>query len=205
MRMLAFLLLIPALCFAQIPFSELMNTVAAVRNGYPYPKVPISGVLPPVGSSESIPVLVDANNVVIGEVAGSTSGGHPYILLKDHRDFGEYTYELAVFNDTDSNSVQIAAKRSHYLFFELNDCRGLPFYSGYAQIRRLGDLYFVPLSNTAKPKKRFKSRARSAWIGDTYFPSSECENIEIIQSAFPLTQYLPAQELLQARYPVRID
>ena len=41
--------------------------------------------------------------------------------------------------------------------------------------------------------------------GETYYPTSECTEVEQVVPTYSLSEFTPAQEVLNAVYPVRLE
>jgi hypothetical protein len=212
MRLLAFLLLLPAFTLASPNVAQratqLLETVEAMREGKASEKPEINvSVVGPFNSSGYLSgdvVLVDAEGVILGEVQGGGSASGYQINIAWPKNFWSTSTEssgscrVRLVNNNETGMVEVREWANESIWFETEDCQG----DGYIKSRCLD-----PDKNGT-----WISYSSGAALGNIIARSKlflgQCTNQERLLKEYqyyrPVPHYMPP-EILNAAYPVRLE
>ena len=157
-----------------------------------------TGEVPDVTINSGEIVVVDANGVVIGRPYSTQYFQGSYLV----NFFPSGRTRLGViYNDDEAQSVNVGCYScSTYIYYEENDCSGIPFVGeNTSYVSRLpdGKLYVAPQQGGVSGQFLFGSRLSP--------PSGECLSGEWATTGNLLVEFIPAPEILNAAYPVRLE
>lgn len=162
-------------------------------------------------------VVVDAVGIVLGEISPWSFGGNDYfnLVLAPGK-------ELTIFNDHNTQTIQIQLSGdANYVYLE-EDCMGQPFFErgsfGLFKDHVSGELLVRdPIEHPEFGTVLIKSRAGyycptgydpamdpMALDGNPCQPSYSCQNLTSVTTLVPTVRYYPSEEFLNAIYPASL-
>jgi hypothetical protein len=140
---------------------------------------------------------MDANDVVIAKPSGTQYFQGSYTV----NFFPNGSTRLGViYNDDEAQTVTLGCYScSTYVYYEEENCTGIPFQGHGGYVSRLpdGKLYVAPQQGGVSGRFLFGSRLNPTL--------DECLNGEWSATANMMVEFIPAPEILNAAYPVRLE
>ena len=156
-----------------------------------------TGEVPDITINSGEIVVMDANDVVIANPYGTQYFQGSYIV----NFFPNGRTRLGVIgNDDAAQKVTVGCYScSTYVYYKSENCTGIPFQGHGGYVSRLpdGKLYVAPQEGGVGGFFLFGSRLRPT--------SGECKNGEWSADASMMVEFIPAPEILNAAYPVRLE
>jgi hypothetical protein len=176
--------------------------IASAGTVITYPEGLLGEVDPTIYPSGEI-VVVDADGVILGELAGFS--GDVQYATNLHSATGPSI--LAYLINGPNGSVLFPGGGTTQLLYLDEDCIGTPFAIGSPQLLWLGEHneYYV-MANVPKDRILFQSVRDTSYIRDdgSVFIGT-CRNEQNVLNAAPAVPYYPPPEILNAAYPIRAE
>ena len=156
-----------------------------------------TGEVPDITINSGEIVVMDANGVVLAKPYGTQ-----YFQ-------GSYTVNFfpnggtrlgTIYNDDGAQTVSVSCYScSTYVYYKEENCTGIPFQGHGGYVSRLpdGKLYVAPQEGGLGGSFLFGSRLKPSL--------DECLNGEWSATASMMVEFIPAPEILNAAYPVRLE
>ena len=156
-----------------------------------------TGEVPDITINSGEIVVMDANDVAIAKPYANQyySGSYTVNFFPDEsRRLG------TISNDDEAQTVTVSCYDCGSLvYYKEENCSGIPFTGNSHLIHRLpdGKLYVVPQEGGVRGQFLFESRLQPE--------VEQCLNGEWLATAEILVEFIPAPEILNAAYPVRLE
>ena len=156
-----------------------------------------TGEVPDITINSGEIVVMDANDVALARPYGTQYFQGSYVV--DLFPNGSTRLGVIGNNDEDQTVTIGCYSCSTYVYYKDEDCTGIPFlgHSMYVSSLPDGKLYVVPQEGIVGGQLLFGSR-----LAPTL---SECLNGEWTATANMMVEFIPAPEILNAAYPVRLE
>ena len=151
----------------------------------------------PVSFNTGTIVVMDDQDITLGEYVGTGTNDNIRLLLQR-----EPSYLIIEIVNGSDDTVYLASAADAYTYFDEPDCAGVPFAS-----ENIGGSV---LTGADTPPGKFYIQPSSEQIQQklvkSYYRLNNCWNEESVLSAtYVLQEYIPAPEVLNAAFPIRLE
>lgn len=158
----------------------------------------------PEGQIGQTPIADFPNGAIVAEDANDTTLGQVYSTTSD----GWYLTQVSVQPNIQfaiNNAGGIGEPNSDIVYYLTTDCSGIAFDDGFSVqgvLHQIGEKFFIPDLTTFQESMLFKSRITTASYNSS---ESACISGEFVDRGSMLVEYTPAEEILNAAPPVRLE
>ena len=171
------------------------GTVVQIREGE-------AGELPPIDFNTGPIVCIDAEDIVLGRVSSFNDVSCVIVISNNYYD------RLRLVNDEATATVRYGRDRLGYIRYTEKDCQGAVFAStDGGPIWQMGDdLFTTDGDSFTLLQKSIRTSAYYSSSGQ-FIAEGSCvdDNEAVVQRSKQLVSYTPAQEIVNATYPVRVE